>query len=178
MVGGRVFRTRLSPSTFDGPAPFATDRAGAAGLQHTVSGLLLDASVPGAAMPFCSLHACRDASPRPTPKKLLQERLQRERESAARLAGELDAADASRSVVFHGPSRIPFRTSLRDFAAMEPRARWEGHVRFLLLDAEHYSFSLAMYPGRACLPASSWLSAKLVQKYCPSDAGRRVMNCS
>jgi len=57
------------------------------------AGLLLDASVPGFATAFLFaamlIETLTDANAQ---KKSLQERLQHEREAAARLAGEFDAA--------------------------------------------------------------------------------------
>jgi len=79
---------------------------GAAGFgAYRIAGLLLDASVPGAAIAFLfAAMLVETLAEANAQRKLLEERLQRERESAARLAGELDAARRIQIGSLRGPS--------------------------------------------------------------------------
>ena len=77
--------------------------------------LLLDASVPGFAAAFLFaamlVETLSDANAQ---RKSLQERLQHEREAAARIAGELDAARRIQVGILPRPEWVSFGTSLRD----------------------------------------------------------------
>jgi len=94
-----------------------------------VAGLLLDASVPGAAIAFLfAAMLVETLAEANAQKKLLQERLQRERESAARLVGELDAARRIQIGSLPRPeSAFPSEHRFEISAAMEP-AREVGGI--------------------------------------------------
>src|SRR5229473_1318098 len=96
---------------------------GAAGFgAYRVAGLLLDASVPGAAIAFLfAAMLVETLAEANAQRKLLQERLQRERESAARLAGELDAARRIQMGSLPRPElAFPAEHRFEISAAMEP----------------------------------------------------------
>ena len=144
---------------------------------YRVAGLLLDASVPGAAIAFLfAAMLVETLAEANAQRKLLQERLQRERESAARLAGELDAARRIQigslpRPEFAFPSEHRFEIS----AAMEPAREVGGDLYdFFMLDAEHLFFLVGDVSGKG-LPASIFMAvSKALCKSAALRRGRRV----
>jgi len=105
-------------------------------------------------------------------KKLLQERLQREREAAARLAGELDAARRIQIGSLPRPeSAFPAEHRFEISAAMEPAREVGGDLYdFFMLDAEHLFFLVGDVSGKG-LPASIFMAVS--KALCKSTALRR-----
>jgi serine phosphatase RsbU (regulator of sigma subunit)/CHASE2 domain-containing sensor protein len=147
---------------------------GAAGFgAYRVAGLLLDASVPGAAIAFLfAAMLVETLAEANAQRKLLQERLQHEREAAARIAGELDAARRIQIGSLPKPELI-FRAEHRFeiFAAMEPAREVGGDLYdFFMLDAEHLFFLVGDVSGKG-LPASIFMAVS--KALCKSTALRR-----
>jgi len=151
---------------------------GAAGFgAYRVAGFLLDASVPGVAIAFLfAAMLVETLAEANAQRKLLQERLQRERESAARLAGELDAARRIQIGSLPRPeSAFPSERRFEISAAMEPAREVGGDLYdFFMLDAEHLFFLVGDVSGKG-LPASIFMAVS--KALCKSTAlrrGRRV----
>jgi len=147
---------------------------GAAGFgAYRVAGLLLDASVPGAGIAFLfAAMLVETLAEANAQRKLLQERLQHEREAAARIAGELDAARRIQIGSLPKPELI-FRAEHRFeiFAAMEPAREVGGDLYdFFMLDAEHLFFLVGDVSGKG-LPASIFMAVS--KALCKSTALRR-----
>jgi len=144
---------------------------------YRVAGLLLDASVPGAAIAFLfAAMLVETLAEANAQRKLLQERLQREREAAARLAGELDAARRIQVGSLPRPeSAFPSEDRFEISAAMEPAREVGGDLYdFFMLDAEHLFFLVGDVSGKG-LPASIFMAVS--KALCKSTAlrrGRRV----
>jgi serine phosphatase RsbU (regulator of sigma subunit) len=147
---------------------------GAAGFgAYRAAGLLLDASVPGAAVAFLfAAMLVETLAEANAQKRLLQERLQRERESAARLAGELDAARRIQVGSLPRPeSAFPSEHRFEISAAMEPAREVGGDLYdFFMLDAEHLFFLVGDVSGKG-LPASIFMAVS--KALCKSTALRR-----
>ena len=140
---------------------------------YRVAGLLLDASVPGAAIAFLfAAMLVETLAEANAQKKLLQERLQREREAAARLAGELDAARRIQIGSLPRPeSAFPAEQRFEISAAMEPAREVGGDLYdFFMLDAEHLFFLVGDVSGKG-LPASIFMAVS--KALCKSTALRR-----
>jgi len=151
-----------------GAAAFAAYRGGE---------LLLDASVPGAAVAFLFAamlaHTLAEANAQ---KKLLQQRLQRERESAARIAGELDAARRIQLGILPRPeSAFPSERRFEISALMEPAREVGGDLYdFFMLDAERVLFLVGDVSGKG-LPASIFMAvSKALCKSAALRGGRRL----
>jgi serine phosphatase RsbU (regulator of sigma subunit) len=151
---------------------------GAAGFgAYRVAGLLLDASVPGAAIAFLfAAMLVETLAEANAQRKLLHERLQREREAAARIAGELDAARRIQIGSLPRPeSAFPAEHRFEISAAMEPAREVGGDLYdFFMLDAEHLFFLVGDVSGKG-LPASIFMAVS--KALCKSTAlrrGRRV----
>jgi adenylate cyclase len=151
---------------------------GAAGFgAYRVAGLLIDASVPGAAVALLfAAMLVETLAEANAQRKSLQERLQREREAAARIAGELDAARRIQigslprpELVFPGEHRFEIS------AAMEPAREVGGDLYdFFMLDAEHLFFLVGDVSGKG-LPASIFMAvSKALCKSAALRRGRRV----
>src|SRR5467141_2482898 len=140
---------------------------------YRVAGLLLDASVPGAAIAFLfAAMLVETLAEANAQKKLLQERLQREREAAARLAGELRAARRIQIGSLPRPeSAFPAEHRFEISAAMEPAREVGGDLYdFFMLDAEHLFFLVGDVSGKG-LPASIFMAVS--KALCKSTALRR-----
>src|SRR5262245_61022789 len=92
--------------------------------------VLIDASVPGVSIAFLFgamlVETLAEANAQ---KKLLQERLQREREAAARLAGELDAARRIQmGILPRAESMFPAERRFEIAASMEPAREVGGDL--------------------------------------------------
>ncbi|TMH22274.1 MAG: CHASE2 domain-containing protein [Betaproteobacteria bacterium] len=144
---------------------------------YRVAGLLLDASVPGAAIAFLfAAMLVETLAEANAQKKLLQERLQREREAAARLAGELDAARRIQVGSLPRPeSAFPSEHRFEISAAMEPAREVGGDLYdFFMLDPEHLFFLVGDVSGKG-LPASIFMAvSKALCKSAALRRGRRV----
>jgi serine phosphatase RsbU (regulator of sigma subunit) len=135
--------------------------------------LLLDASVPGAAIVFLFaamlVETLTDANAQ---KKSLEQRLQHEREAAARLAGELDAARRIQMGILPRPESV-FSTERRFeiSASMEPAREVGGDLYdFFMLDDERLFFLVGDVSGKG-LPASIFMAVS--KALCKSAALRR-----
>ncbi len=148
------------------------------GLALFVLGLVVVCSVPRLS-PIAFLFAAmlvETLAEANAQRKLLQERLQRERESAARLAGELDAARRIQIGSLPRPeSSFPSEHRFEISAAMEPAREVGGDLYdFFMLDAEHLFFLVGDVSGKG-LPASIFMAVS--KALCKSTAlrrGRRV----
>jgi adenylate cyclase len=107
---------------------------------------------------------------------LLQERLQREREAAARIAGELDAARRIQIGSLPRPElAFPAEHRFEISAAMEPAREVGGDLYdFFMLDAEHLFFLVGDVSGKG-LPASIFMAvSKALCKSAALRRGRRI----
>jgi len=140
-------------------------------------GLLLDASVPGAAVAFLfAAMLVATLSEANAQKRLLQQRLQRERESAARLAGELDAARRIQTGILPRPeSAFPSEHRFEIAASMEPAREVGGDLYdFFMLDEERMFFLVGDVSGKG-LPASIFMAvSKALCKVAALRGGRRI----
>jgi len=137
------------------------------------AGLLLDASVPGAATAFLfAAMLVETLGEANAQKKSLQERLQREREAAARLAGEFDAARRIQVGILPRPElAFPAERRFDIAAAMEPAREVGGDLYdFFMLDEERMFFLVGDVSGKG-LPASIFMAVS--KALCKSAALRR-----
>lgn len=147
---------------------------GAAGYAaYRVDLLLLDASVPGAAIAvlFAAMlvETLAEANEQ---RRLLQQRLQREREAAARLAGELDAARRIQMGILPRPeSAFPAERRFEIAASMEPAREVGGDLYdFFMLDENRLFFLVGDVSGKG-LEASIFMAVS--KALCKSAALRR-----
>jgi len=137
------------------------------------AGLLLDASAPAAATAFLFaamlVETLADANAQ---KKLLQDRLQQEREAAARLAGELDAARRIQmGILPQSESVFPREQRFDISASMEPAREVGGDLYdFFMLDDDRLCFLVGDVSGKG-LPASIFMAVS--KALCKSAALRR-----
>ena len=151
---------------------------GAAGFGAYRAGqLLLDASVPGAAIAFLfAAMLVETLAEANAQKKLLQERLQREREAAARLAGELDAARRIQMGILPRPeSAFPAEGRFEIAASMEPAREVGGDLYdFFMLDDNRLFFLVGDVSGKG-LEASIFMAvSKALCKSAALRSGRQV----
>jgi len=136
--------------------------------------LLLDASVPGAAAAFLlAAMLIETLSEANAQKKSLQDRLQHEREAAARLAGELDAARRIQMGILPRPESVfPRERRFEIAASMEPAREVGGDLYdFFMLDDERLFFLVGDVSGKG-LPASIFMAVS--KALCKSAALRRA----
>lgn len=135
--------------------------------------LLFDASVPGVALAFLFaamlVETLADANAQ---KRQLQERLQREREAAARLAGELDAARRIQTGILpRAESAFPLERRFEIAASMEPAREVGGDLYdFFMLDEDRLFFLVGDVSGKG-LEASIFMAVS--KALCKSVALRR-----
>jgi serine phosphatase RsbU (regulator of sigma subunit) len=141
------------------------------------AGLLLDASAPAAAtaLLFAAMlvETLADANAQ---KKMLQERLQHEREAAARLAGELDAARRIQMGILPQPEIVfPRERRFEVSASMEPAREVGGDLYdFFMLDDDRLFFLVGDVSGKG-LPASIFMAvSKALCKSAALRRGRRI----
>jgi serine phosphatase RsbU (regulator of sigma subunit)/CHASE2 domain-containing sensor protein len=141
------------------------------------AGLLLDASAPAAAtaLLFAAMlvETLADANAQ---KKMLQERLQHEREAAARLAGELDAARRIQMGILPQPETVfPRERRFEVSASMEPAREVGGDLYdFFMLDDDRLFFLVGDVSGKG-LPASIFMAvSKALCKSAALRRGRRI----
>jgi serine phosphatase RsbU (regulator of sigma subunit) len=151
---------------------------GAAGFgAYRGAGLLLDASVPGAAVAFLfAAMLAETLAEANAQRELLRERLQREREAAARLAGEFDAARRIQISTLPRPeSAFPSERRFEIAASMEPAREVGGDLYdFFMLDADRLFFLVGDVSGKG-LPASIFMAvSKALCKSAALRYGRRV----
>jgi serine phosphatase RsbU (regulator of sigma subunit) len=165
---------RLSPGRSTGLLVLLLITLGAAGFgAYRVAGLLLDASIPVAATTFLfAAMLVETLAEANAQRKLLQERLQREREAAARLAGELDAARRIQIGSLPRPeSAVPSVRRFEISASMEPAREVGGDLYdFFMLDADRLFFLVGDVSGKG-LPASIFMAVS--KALCKSAALRR-----
>ncbi len=147
---------------------------GAAGFAlYRGTGILVDASVPGAALAllFAALLAETLAEAN-AQRKLLHERLQREREEAARLGGELDAARRIQiGMLPKAEAAFPGERRFEIFALMEPAREVGGDLYdFFMLDADRLFFLVGDVSGKGLLASIFMAVSKAL---CKSAALRR-----
>lgn len=144
---------------------------------YRVAGLLFDASVPGAAVAFLfAAMLVETLAEANAQRKLLGERLQREREAAARLAGEFDAARRIQiGILPKAESAFPGEHRFEMAASMEPAREVGGDLYdFFMLDADRLFFLVGDVSGKG-LPASIFMAVS--KALCKSTAlrhGHRV----
>lgn len=169
---------RLSPARSTVLLGLLLTALGAAGFgAYRSGGLLLDASVPGAAVAllFAAMLAETLAEANAL-QKLLSERLQREREAAARLAGELDAARRIQiGILPRSESAFPAEHRFEISASMEPAREVGGDLYdFFMLDADRLFFLVGDVSGKG-LPASIFMAvSKALCKSVALRHGRRI----
>jgi adenylate cyclase len=138
---------------------------------------LLDASAPGAATAFLfAAMLVETLAEANSQKKLLQQRLQREREAAARLSGELDAARRIQVGILPQPeSAFPGERRFEISASMEPAREVGGDLYdFFMLDGERLFFIVGDVSGKG-LPASIFMAvSKALCKSAALRGGRRI----
>jgi adenylate cyclase len=151
-----------------GAAGFAAYRAGQ---------LLLDASVPGAAIAFLfAAMLVETLAEANAQRKLLQERLQHEREAAARLAGELDAARRIQTGILPRPEAVfPRERRFEIAASMEPAREVGGDLYdFFMLDEDRLFFLVGDVSGKG-LEASIFMAvSKALCKSAALRGGKQV----
>ena len=151
-----------------GAAGFATYRG---------AGFLIDASVPGAAIALLfAAMLVETLAEANAQRKLLSERLQAEREAAARLTGELDAARRIQiGILPKADSAFPGERRFEIAASMEPAREVGGDLYdFFMLDSDRLFFLVGDVSGKG-LPASIFMAVS--KALCKSTAlrhGRRV----
>jgi adenylate cyclase len=169
---------RLSPARSTALLVVLLVVLGAAGFAaYRGAGLLFDASVPVAATAFLFaamlVETLADANAQ---KKALQERLQHEREAAARLAGELDAARRIQVGILPRPeAAFPRERRFEVSASMEPAREVGGDLYdFFMLDDRRLFFLVGDVSGKG-LPASIFMAvSKALCKSAALRQGRRI----
>jgi serine phosphatase RsbU (regulator of sigma subunit)/CHASE2 domain-containing sensor protein len=137
------------------------------------AGLLLDAAVPGTAIAFLfAAMLAETLAEANAQKKSLQERLQHEREAAARLAGELDAARRIQVGILPRAELVfPSERRFEIAASMEPAREVGGDLYdFFMLDDVRLFFLVGDVSGKG-LPASIFMAVS--KALCKSAALRR-----
>jgi serine phosphatase RsbU (regulator of sigma subunit) len=147
---------------------------GAAGFAAYMGlGLLFDASVPGTAIAlFFAAMLAQTLAESNAQREALRERLHRERETAARLAGELDAARRIQVGILPRPEKVfPAERRFEISASMEPAREVGGDLYdFFMLDADRLFFLVGDVSGKG-LPASIFMAVS--KALCKSTALRR-----
>ena len=136
------------------------------------AGLLLDASVPGAAAAFLfAAMLVETLAEANAQRKSLKDRLQHEREAAARLAGELDAAQRIQAGILPRPELVfPSERRFEIAASMEPAREVGGDLYdFFMLDDQRLFFLVGDVSGKG-LPASIFMAVS--KALCKSAALR------
>jgi adenylate cyclase len=144
---------------------------------YRVGEVLLDASVPGAALAFLfAAMLVETLAEANAQKKLLQQRLQSERESAARLAGEFDAARRIQMGILPQPEvAFPSESRFEISALMEPAREVGGDLYdFFMLDGRRLFFLVGDVSGKG-LPAAIFMAvSKALCKSAVLRGGRRI----
>lgn len=145
---------------------------GAGFLAYKMAGILVDALVPGAALTtlFAAMLAATLAEAN-AQRRLLRERLQREREAAAQIAGELDAARRIQVGMLPKPeAAFPNERRFELYALMQPAREVGGDLYdFFTLDRERMFFVVGDVSGKG-LPASIFMAVS--KALCKSAALR------
>jgi adenylate cyclase len=150
---------------------------GAGFLAYKSAGILIDALVPGAALGslFAAMLAATLAEAN-AQRRLLRERLQREREAAAQIAGELDAARRIQVGMLPRPeTAFPRERRVELFARMQPAREVGGDLYdFFMLDRDRVFFVVGDVSGKG-LPASIFMAvSKALCKSAALRPGRGV----
>ncbi|MGB5082930.1 MAG: CHASE2 domain-containing protein [Burkholderiales bacterium] len=169
---------RISPGRSIGLLALLLTALGAAGFAaYAGAALLFDASVPGVAIltVFAAMLAGTLAETN-AQRKLLEERLRLEREAAARLGGELDAARRIQiGILPRAESTFPAERRFEIAASMEPAREVGGDLYdFFMLDADRLFFIVGDVSGKG-LPASIFMAvSKALCKSAALRGGRPV----
>jgi adenylate cyclase len=150
---------------------------GAGFLAYKSAGVLIDALVPGAALAtvFAAMLAATLAEAN-AQRRLLRERLQTEREAAAQIAGELDAARRIQVGMLPRPeAAFPAERRFELFALMQPAREVGGDLYdFFMLDGARMFFVVGDVSGKG-LPASIFMAvSKALCKSAALRSGRSV----
>ncbi len=151
---------------------------GALGLAaYWSAGLLVDASVPGTGLLllFAAMLA-ETLSEANAQRLLLQARLQRERESAARLAGELDAARRIQiGILPRSDTAFPGERRFEISASMEPAREVGGDLYdFFMLDQDRLFFMVGDVSGKGLLASIFMAVSKALCKSAALRRGQQV----
>jgi adenylate cyclase len=151
--------------------------AGAGFAAYKTAGILIDALVPGAALAslFAAMLAATLAEAN-AQRRLLRERLQTEREAAAQIAGELDAARRIQVGMLPRPeAAFPDERRFKLFARMQPAREVGGDLYdFFMLDRDRLFFVVGDVSGKG-LPASIFMAvSKALCKSAALRPGRGV----
>jgi adenylate cyclase len=151
--------------------------AGAGFTAYKTAGILIDALVPGAALAslFAAMLAATLAEAN-AQRRLLRERLQTEREAAAQIAGELDAARRIQVGMLPRPeAAFPDERRFKLFARMQPAREVGGDLYdFFMLDRDRLFFVVGDVSGKG-LPASIFMAvSKALCKSAALRPGRGV----
>ncbi len=146
---------------------------GAGFVAYKNAGVLIDALVPGTALLllFAAMLAATLAEAN-AQRRLLRERLQSEREAAAQIAGELDAARRIQLGMLPRPETVfPRERRFELFARMQPAREVGGDLYdFFMLDRDRVFFVVGDVSGKG-LPASIFMAVS--KALCKSAALRR-----
>jgi adenylate cyclase len=150
---------------------------GAGFLAYKSAGVLIDALVPGAALAslFAAMLAATLAEAN-AQRRLLRERLQNEREAAAQIAGELDAARRIQVGMLPRPeAAFPSERRFQLFARMQPAREVGGDLYdFFMLDRDRVFLVVGDVSGKG-LPASIFMAvSKALCKSAALRLGRGV----
>jgi serine phosphatase RsbU (regulator of sigma subunit) len=156
----------LTPVLRTGPGvavalALATALLGASFAAYRQSNLLLDGLTPALALAFVYTGTLAGAlAEADAQRRALRNRLQEEREIAARLAGELEAARRIQLGLLPRPeSAFPGEARFQVCAVMEPARVVGGDLfDFFLLDGDHLVFLVGDVSGKG-LPASLFMAA-------------------
>jgi len=169
---------RISPGRSAGLIALLLIALGSAGFAaYRESGQLFDASVPGLAtlVLFAAMLGGTLAKTN-AQRKVLAERLRLEREAAARLGGELDAARRIQiGILPRAESAFPAERRFEIAASMEPAREVGGDLYdFFMLDADRLFFIVGDVSGKG-LPASIFMAvSKALCKSAAMRSGRPV----
>jgi CHASE2 domain-containing sensor protein/serine phosphatase RsbU (regulator of sigma subunit) len=150
---------------------------GAGFVAYKSAGVLIDALVPSAALAllFAAMLAATLAEAN-AQRRLLRERLQSEREAAAQIAGELDAARRIQIGMLPRPeTAFPRERRFELFARMQPAREVGGDLYdFFMLDRDRVFFVVGDVSGKG-LPASIFMAvSKALCKSAALRPGRGV----
>ena len=132
-------------------------------LSYLGSGILFDAALPSLALGvlFMSMLSVTLAEAE-SQRRILRRSLERQREEAARVAGELEAARRIQMSSLPQPTAVfPGDTRLDLYAWLEPAREVGGDLYdFFPLDQRPRLLLIGDVAGKACPAASSWPSAR------------------
>lgn len=169
---------RISPGRSAGLLALVLTALGSAGfIAYREAGQLFDASVPGVAiLALFSAMLGGTLAKTNAQRKVLAERLRLEREAAARLGGELDAARRIQiGILPRAESTFPAERRFEISASMEPAREVGGDLYdFFMLDDHRLFFIVGDVSGKG-VPASIFMAvSKALCKSAAMRSGRPV----